>query len=94
MPVERNPILMIKGIKDAQYIDEFLGLNRNEIYSKQPELLGLIDWKISLKLNCIDQYNTLFENHFLQSFRIKICCNELPTYVNFKKQKPDIYDES
>ncbi|CAB4488252.1 unnamed protein product [Rhizophagus irregularis] len=40
MLVERNSILMIKGIKDAQFIDEFLGLNRNEIY-KQPELLEL-----------------------------------------------------
>ncbi|CAB4395872.1 unnamed protein product [Rhizophagus irregularis] len=93
MLVERNSILMIKGIKDAQFIDEFLGLNRNEIY-KQPELLELIDWKISLKLNCIDQHNTLFENHFLQSFRIKICCNELPTCVNLKKWKLNIYDES
>ncbi|CAB4492360.1 hypothetical protein RhiirA1_478186 [Rhizophagus irregularis] len=93
MPVKYNPILIIKGIKNAQFIDEFLGLNRNEIY-KQPELLELIDWKISLKLNCIDQHNTLFENHFLQLFRIKICCNELPTCVNLKKWKPDIYDES
>ncbi|PKC01863.1 hypothetical protein RhiirA5_426067 [Rhizophagus irregularis] len=80
------------GIKDAQFIDEFLGLNRNEIY-KQPELLELIDWKISLKLNCIDQHNTLFENHFLQSFRIKIYCNELLTCVNLKKWKLNIYDE-
>ena len=32
IPVERNLILMIKGIKDAQFIDEFLSLNRNAIY--------------------------------------------------------------
>uniref|UniRef100_U9SMC5 Uncharacterized protein n=1 Tax=Rhizophagus irregularis (strain DAOM 181602 / DAOM 197198 / MUCL 43194) TaxID=747089 RepID=U9SMC5_RHIID len=89
MLVERNSILMIKGIKDAQFIDEFLGLNRNEIY-KQPELLELIDWKISLKLNNINQYDTLFEDHYLQSFRIKICCNELPTC---KKKRLNIYGD-
>ncbi|GET55850.1 hypothetical protein GLOIN_2v1870638 [Rhizophagus irregularis DAOM 181602=DAOM 197198] len=74
MPIERNPILMIKGIKDAQFIEEFLMLYRN-------------------KLNNINQYDTLFENHYLQSFRIKICCNELPTCANLKKRKPDLYDK-
>ncbi|CAB5359461.1 unnamed protein product [Rhizophagus irregularis] len=92
MPIERNPILMIKGIKDAQFIEEFLMLYRNKVY-RQSDLLRLIDWKISLKLNNINQYNTLFEDHYLQSFRIKICCNELPTCANLKKRKPDLYDE-
>ncbi|EXX50428.1 hypothetical protein RirG_270960 [Rhizophagus irregularis DAOM 197198w] len=31
MPIERNPILMIKGIKDAQFIEEFLMLHRNKV---------------------------------------------------------------
>ncbi|CAB5367294.1 unnamed protein product [Rhizophagus irregularis] len=93
MPIERNPILMIKGIKDAQFIEEFLMLHRNEVY-RQSDLLRLIDWKISLKLNNINQYDTLFEDHYLQSFRIKICCNELPTCANLKKRKPDLYDEN
>ncbi|CAB5379749.1 unnamed protein product [Rhizophagus irregularis] len=92
MPIERNPILMIKGIKDTQFIKEFLMLHRNEVY-RQSDLLRLIDWKISLKLNNINQYDTLFEDHYLQSFRIKICCNELPTCANLKKRKPDLYDE-
>ncbi|CAB4384494.1 unnamed protein product [Rhizophagus irregularis] len=92
MPIERNPILMIKGIKDAQFIEEFLMLHCNEVY-RQSDLLRLIDWKISLKLNNINQYDTLFEDHYLQSFRIKICCNELPTCANLKKRKPDLYDE-
>ncbi|CAB4387198.1 unnamed protein product [Rhizophagus irregularis] len=92
MPIERNPILMIKGIKDAQFIDEFLMLYRNKVY-RQSDLLRLIDWKISLKLNNINQYDTLFEDHYLQSFRIKICCNELPTCANLKKRKPDLYDK-
>ncbi|CAB4406683.1 unnamed protein product [Rhizophagus irregularis] len=92
MPIERNPILMIKGIKDAKFIEEFLMLQRNEVY-RQSDLLRLIDWKISLKLNNINQYDTLFENHYLQSFRIKICCNELPTCANLKKRKPDLYDK-
>jgi hypothetical protein len=83
---------MIKGIKDAQFIEEFLMLQRNEVY-KQPDLLRLIDWKMSLKLNNINQYDTLFEDHYLKSFRIKICCNELPTCANLKKRKPDLYDK-
>ncbi|EXX58631.1 hypothetical protein RirG_196170 [Rhizophagus irregularis DAOM 197198w] len=70
MPIEHNSILMIKGIKDAQFIDKFIMLNRNRI-RYQSEVLELIDWKTSLKLNCIDQYYTLFEDHFLQSFRTK-----------------------
>ncbi|CAB5360707.1 unnamed protein product [Rhizophagus irregularis] len=45
MPIERNPILMIKGIKDAQFIEEFLMLHHNEVY-RQSDLLRLIDWKI------------------------------------------------
>ena len=53
MPIERNPILMMKGIKDAQFLEEFLMLQRNQAY-RQPELLRLIDWKISLKLNNIN----------------------------------------
>ncbi|PKC55084.1 hypothetical protein RhiirA1_542648 [Rhizophagus irregularis] len=93
MPIEHNPILMIKGIKDAQFIEEFLMLHRNEVY-RQSDLLRLIDWKISLKLNNINQYDILFEDHYLQSFRIKICCNELPTCANLKKRKPDLYDEN
>ncbi|CAB4429683.1 unnamed protein product [Rhizophagus irregularis] len=68
-------------------------LNRNRI-KYQSEVLELIDWKISLKLNYIDQHYTLFEDYFLQSFRIKICCNELPTCVNLKKRKSDLYDDS
>src|SRR6185369_10390443 len=44
MPIERNPILTIKGVKDAQFVDEFMSLNRSLIY-QQPELLELIDWK-------------------------------------------------
>ena len=92
MPIERNPILMIKGVKDAQFVDEFISLNRSLIY-QQPELLELIDWKMSLKLNCINQYDTLFEDHYLQSFRIKICCDELPTCANLKKRKPKLYDD-
>ncbi|PKY55160.1 hypothetical protein RhiirA4_474444 [Rhizophagus irregularis] len=92
MPIERNPILMIKGIKDAQVIEEFLTLQRNQIY-RQSDLLRLIDWKISLKLNNINQHNTLFEDHYLRSFRIKICCGELPTCANLKKRKPDLYDK-
>ncbi|GET54766.1 ribonuclease H-like domain-containing protein [Rhizophagus irregularis DAOM 181602=DAOM 197198] len=63
MSIERNPILMIKRIKNAQFIEKFLMLHRNEVY-KQSDLL-----------------------------RIKICCNELPTCVNLKKRKPDLYDE-
>ncbi|CAB5382690.1 unnamed protein product [Rhizophagus irregularis] len=51
MPIEHNPILMIKGIKDAQFIDKFIMLNRNRI-RYQSEVLELIDWKTSLKLNC------------------------------------------
>uniref|UniRef100_U9U001 Uncharacterized protein n=1 Tax=Rhizophagus irregularis (strain DAOM 181602 / DAOM 197198 / MUCL 43194) TaxID=747089 RepID=U9U001_RHIID len=78
-------------IKRVDY--EFMTLNRNRI-RYQSEVLELIDWKTSLKLNCIDQHYTLFEDHFLQSFRIKICCNELPTCVNLKKRKPDLYDDS
>ncbi|CAB5358458.1 unnamed protein product [Rhizophagus irregularis] len=92
MPIERNPILMIKGIKDAQFIEEFLMLYRNEVY-RQSDLLRLIDWKIFLKLNSINQYDILFEDHYLQSFRIKICCNELPTCANLKKRKSDLYDK-
>ncbi|PKK60149.1 ribonuclease H-like protein, partial [Rhizophagus irregularis] len=38
MPIERNPILMIKGIKDAQFIEDFLMLYRNEVY-RQSDLL-------------------------------------------------------
>ncbi|PKK60769.1 hypothetical protein RhiirC2_870830 [Rhizophagus irregularis] len=91
MPIERNPILTIKGVKDAQFVDEFMLLNRSLIY-QQPELLELINWKMSLKLNCINQYDTLFEDHYLQSFRIKICCDELPTCANLKKRKPELYD--
>ncbi|PKC53810.1 hypothetical protein RhiirA1_478525 [Rhizophagus irregularis] len=72
--------------------DEFMLLNRSLIY-QQPELLELIDWKMSLKLNCINQYDTLFEDHYLQSFRIKICCNELPTCANLKKRKTELYDD-
>jgi hypothetical protein len=93
MLIERNPILMIKGIKDVQFIDEFMTLNRNRI-RYQLEVLELINWKTSLKLNCIDQHYTLFKDHFLQSFRTKICCNELPTCVNLKKRKPDLYNDS
>ncbi|EXX58696.1 hypothetical protein RirG_195570 [Rhizophagus irregularis DAOM 197198w] len=91
MPIERNSILTIKGVKDAQFVNEFMSLNRSLIY-QQPELLELIDWKMSLKLNCINQYDTLFEDHYLQSFRIKICCDELPTCANLKKRKPELYD--
>ncbi|CAB5354021.1 unnamed protein product [Rhizophagus irregularis] len=92
MLIERNPILTIKGIKDVQFIEEFLMLRCNKVY-KQSDLLRLIDWKISLKLNNINQYDTLFEDHYLQSFKIKICCNELPTCANLKKCKPDLYDK-
>ncbi|GBC15920.2 hypothetical protein GLOIN_2v1786842 [Rhizophagus irregularis DAOM 181602=DAOM 197198] len=42
MPIERNPILMIKGIKDAQFIEEFLMLQQNKVY-RQSDLLRLID---------------------------------------------------
>ncbi|GBC54306.2 ribonuclease H-like domain-containing protein [Rhizophagus irregularis DAOM 181602=DAOM 197198] len=86
MLIECNPILTIKGIKDVQFIEEFLMLRRNKVY-RQSDLLRLIDWKISLKLNNINQYDTLFEDHYLQSFKIKICCNELPTCANLKKLK-------
>ncbi|CAB4388795.1 unnamed protein product [Rhizophagus irregularis] len=58
-------------------------LNRNRI-KYQSEVLELIDWKTSLKLNCIDQHYTLFEDY----------CNELPTCVNLRKRKPDLYDDS
>ncbi|PKC68915.1 hypothetical protein RhiirA1_456646 [Rhizophagus irregularis] len=40
MPIERNPILMIKGIKDAQFIEEFLMLHRNKVY-RQSDLLRI-----------------------------------------------------
>ncbi|CAB4376931.1 unnamed protein product [Rhizophagus irregularis] len=40
MPIEHNPILMIKGIKDAQFIEEFLMLHRNEVY-RQSDLLRI-----------------------------------------------------
>ncbi|GET55848.1 hypothetical protein GLOIN_2v1767912 [Rhizophagus irregularis DAOM 181602=DAOM 197198] len=40
MPIERNPILMIKGIKDAQFIEEFLMLYRNKVY-RQSDLLRI-----------------------------------------------------
>ncbi|RGB34082.1 hypothetical protein C1646_760959 [Rhizophagus diaphanus] len=62
--IERNPILMIKGIKDAQFINDFFILNKNIIYQQQELLI------------------------------IKICCDELPTYANLKKHKPDLYDDS
>ncbi|GET55163.1 hypothetical protein GLOIN_2v1870638 [Rhizophagus irregularis DAOM 181602=DAOM 197198] len=39
--------------------------------------------------------HSLSDNIYIRLFvRIKICCNELPTCANLKKQKPDLYDEN
>ncbi|GBC16440.2 hypothetical protein GLOIN_2v1786842 [Rhizophagus irregularis DAOM 181602=DAOM 197198] len=46
MPIEHNSILMIKGIKDAQFIDKFIMLNRNRIrYQKRKPDLYDDSWK-------------------------------------------------
>ncbi|RGB23812.1 hypothetical protein C1646_773959 [Rhizophagus diaphanus] len=88
----RVNLVKVKAHDNNEYninVDKLVKLDADK-----KELLELIDWKISLKLNTIEQQFTLFEDYYLQSFRIKICCNELPTCANLKKRKPDLYDDS
>ncbi|RGB38228.1 hypothetical protein C1646_755958 [Rhizophagus diaphanus] len=77
--------------KEALMLEDMLLLHNGSIcWHNMP----IEYWKISLKLNTIEQQFTLFEDHYLQLFRIKICYDELPTCTNLKKRKPDLYNDS
>ncbi|CAB5379556.1 unnamed protein product [Rhizophagus irregularis] len=88
MPIERNPILMIKGIKDAQFIEEFLMLHRNKVY-RQSDLLRIkiccneLPTCANLKKRKPDLYDEDWRSKIIQEYsRDDIDTQELKGKIN------------
>ncbi|GES90656.1 hypothetical protein GLOIN_2v1766738 [Rhizophagus clarus] len=83
-PIEKNIILMVKDIKETQYIEQFLMLNRNRHFTS-PSDLESFDWSLIFRYIKDKFDNTsAFDSRF-NSFKIKLHAKELPTQDNLYK---------
>ncbi|CAB4398355.1 unnamed protein product [Rhizophagus irregularis] len=88
--VERNDIQLIKQIFEADNLNQFLNLNRNNLINNR-HFFTLVDWKTSYRLNKKSQYITSKGDEVFQQLAIKIKANELPTLDNLHKRSPGLY---
>ncbi|CAB5380872.1 unnamed protein product [Rhizophagus irregularis] len=88
--VERDDIQLIKQIFEADNLNQFLNLNRNNLINNR-HFFTLVDWKTSYRLNKKSQYITSKGDEVFQQLAIKIKANELPTLDNLHKRLPRLY---
>ncbi|CAB5359340.1 unnamed protein product [Rhizophagus irregularis] len=88
--VERDDIQLIKQIFEADNLNQFLNLNRNNLINNR-YFFTLVDWKTSYRLNKKSQYITSKRDEIFQQLAIKIKANELPTLDNLHKRSPRLY---
>ncbi|GES75537.1 hypothetical protein GLOIN_2v1766738 [Rhizophagus clarus] len=89
-PIERNITLMVKDIREIQYIEQFLMLNRNK-YFISPSDLESFDWSLTFRY-IKDKFDetSAFDSSF-NSFKTKLHAEELPTQDNLCKRSPSVY---
>ncbi|CAB4445336.1 unnamed protein product [Rhizophagus irregularis] len=90
-PIEKEVTVMIKHIREAQWIKEFFNLHRNE-YWNNSETLAEIEWSSTFRVFKVNTELTNFIEHKLNSFKVKIRIEELPTLDNLVKRKPHVYN--
>ncbi|CAB5372051.1 unnamed protein product [Rhizophagus irregularis] len=88
--VERDDIQLIKQIFEADNLNQFLNLNRNNLINNR-HFFTLVDWKTSYRLNKKSQYITSKGDEVFQQLAFKIKANELPTLDNLHKRSPRLY---
>ncbi|CAB5361714.1 unnamed protein product [Rhizophagus irregularis] len=88
--VERDDIQLIKQIFEADNLNQFLNLNRNDLINNR-HFFTLVDWKTLYRLNKKSQYITSKGDEVFQQLAIKIKANELPTLDNLHKRSPRLY---
>ncbi|GES74163.1 hypothetical protein GLOIN_2v1766738 [Rhizophagus clarus] len=83
-PIERNITLMVKDIKETQYIEQFLTLNRNRYFILLSDLESF-DWSLTFRY-IKDKFDDTFafDSRF-NFFKIKLHAKELPTQDNLCK---------
>ncbi|RGB27790.1 hypothetical protein C1646_768655 [Rhizophagus diaphanus] len=90
--LDKDPIYIdLKLSLETQWIEEFFNLHRNE-YWNNFKTLAEIDWSSMFKVLKGNTELTNFSEHELNSFKIKIRAEELPTLDNLIKRKPHIYN--
>ncbi|GES82653.1 hypothetical protein GLOIN_2v1766738 [Rhizophagus clarus] len=77
-PIERNLTLIIKDIKETQYIEQFLMLNRNR-YFTSPSDLESFDWSLTFRYIKYKFDETSAFDFRFNSFKTKLRAEELPT---------------
>ncbi|GBC00835.1 hypothetical protein RclHR1_03990012 [Rhizophagus clarus] len=84
---------MIKDIKETQYIEQFLKLNRNR-YFTSPSNLESFDWSLTFRY-IKDKFDetSVFDFRF-NFFKIKLHAKKLPTQDNLCKRSPSVYTSS
>ncbi|GET00818.1 hypothetical protein GLOIN_2v1766738 [Rhizophagus clarus] len=89
-PIERNITLMVKDIKETQYIKQFLMLNKNR-YFTLPSDLESFNWSLTFRY-IKDKFDdtSAFDSRF-NSFKTKLRAEELSTQDNLCKQSPSVY---
>uniref|UniRef100_U9STV3 RNase H type-1 domain-containing protein n=1 Tax=Rhizophagus irregularis (strain DAOM 181602 / DAOM 197198 / MUCL 43194) TaxID=747089 RepID=U9STV3_RHIID len=89
-PIEKEVTIMIKHIRETQWIEEFFNLHRNDCWNNS-EMLTEIDWSSTFRVLKGNTKLTNFSEHELNSFKVKIWTEELPTLDNLVKRKPHVY---
>ncbi|CAB4462627.1 unnamed protein product [Rhizophagus irregularis] len=89
-PIEKEVTIMIKHIRETQWIEEFFNLHRNDCWNNS-EMLTEIDWSSMFRVLKGNTELTNFSKHELNSFKVKIRTEELPTLDNLVKRKPHVY---
>ncbi|CAB5389362.1 unnamed protein product [Rhizophagus irregularis] len=88
--IEKEVTIMIKHIRETQWIEEFFNLHRNECWNNS-ETLAEIEWPYTFRVLKGNMELTNFSEHELNSFKVKIRTEELPTLDNLIKRKPHVY---
>ncbi|CAB4443902.1 unnamed protein product [Rhizophagus irregularis] len=88
--IEKEVTIMIKHIRETQWIEEFFNLHRNECWNNS-ETLAEIEWPCTFRVLKGNMELTNFSEHELNSFKVKIRTEELPTLDNLIKRKPHVY---
>ncbi|PKK61788.1 hypothetical protein RhiirC2_718175 [Rhizophagus irregularis] len=89
-PIEKEVTIMIKHIRETQWIEEFFNLHRNDCWNNS-EMFTEIDWSSTFRVLKGNTELTNFSEHELNSFKVKIQIEELPTLDNLVKRKPHVY---
>ncbi|GES80421.1 hypothetical protein GLOIN_2v1870638 [Rhizophagus clarus] len=81
---------MVKDIKETQYIEQFFMLNRNRYFTSLSDLESF-DWSLTFRY-IKDKFDeiSVFDSQF-NSFKIKLCAEELSTQDNLCKCSPSVY---